>query len=206
MKSIVLSATLAAAMLATSCNSGNPKTESVNQDAVPPATEHMTYTGGEVRTLSAVYQNVDAGAAASLRSVVDQYLLVKNALAADKGTDAATAAKAMVEAAGRLDKSLLTAEQKNAYDALEAGLKEHAGHIAGKPDDIKIQRGHFDELSTGVYELVKQFGAGRPVYHEHCPMANDNQGADWISENKEIRNPYFGASMLTCGTVQEEIR
>ena len=193
-------------MLATSCSTEQKKTEPETKESSVPATGHVTFTGGEVKTIPVEFTQVDAGAAASLRAMVDQYFQLKNALADDKPAEAAAAAKAMAEAAGRLDKSLLTAEQKKAYDALEAGLKEHAGHIAGKPDDIKVQRGHFDELSSAVYDLVKHFGAGRPVYHDHCPMANDNQGADWVSESKEIRNPYFGASMLTCGTVQEEIK
>jgi hypothetical protein len=206
MKSIFFSAMLAAAMMAGACNTETKQSETKSPEAPAPATEHVTYTGGEVKTISAVFNQVDAGASASLRAMVDQYILIKNSLADDKPDEAASAAKAMVEAGGKLDKSLLTAEQKKAYDALEAGLKEHAGHIAAKSDDIRAQRDHFDELSSGVYELVKNFGAGRSLYHDHCPMANDNQGADWISENRDIRNPYFGASMLTCGTVKEEIK
>ena len=57
-----------------------------------------------------------------------------------------------------------------------------------------------------MYELVKNFGAGRPLYHDHCPMARDNQGAMWLSEVKEIKNPYFGAAMFSCGQVQEVIQ
>jgi Cu(I)/Ag(I) efflux system membrane fusion protein len=32
-------------------------------------------------------------------------------------------------------------------------------------------------------------------------MAAGNKGADWLQKQKEIRNPYFGKSMLTCGTL-----
>ena len=60
-------------------------------------------------------------------------------------------------------------------------------------------------LSEVVYDLVKNFGGGRPLYHDHCPMARDKQGAMWISEMKEIKNPYFGAEMPACGTVEEVI-
>ena len=34
-------------------------------------------------------------------------------------------------------------------------------------------------------------------------MANDNQGAYWLSATKEIRNPYFGKQMLNCGSTEE---
>jgi hypothetical protein len=57
-----------------------------------------------------------------------------------------------------------------------------------------------------VYFLVKSFGAGKAVYHDFCPMANDDKGALWVSEVADIKNPYFGASMLTCGSVEEEIK
>jgi len=44
------------------------------------------------------------------------------------------------------------------------------------------------------------------MYQDHCAKAKENQGAMWMSENKEIKNPYFGAKMPTCGTVEEVIR
>jgi hypothetical protein len=37
-------------------------------------------------------------------------------------------------------------------------------------------------------------------------MYNNNKGADWISEKKEISNPYLGKEMPTCGTVKEELK
>jgi hypothetical protein len=36
-------------------------------------------------------------------------------------------------------------------------------------------------------------------------MANNNKGALWLSEVKEIKNPYFGSKMLTCGSVKKQI-
>ena len=44
------------------------------------------------------------------------------------------------------------------------------------------------------------------IYKDFCPMYNDNKGAIWLSESKEIKNPYFGKSMSTCGTVKEELK
>ena len=119
--------------------------------------------------------------------------------------EAALGAKAMEDAIGKLDKSLLTAEQKTAYDANEEEMIEHAEHIAKNGDNVKHQRSHFVQMSEVVYEVGKNFGAGRPVYHDHCPMAFNEKGAMWLSENKDIKNPYFGEKMLTCGTVEEVI-
>jgi Cu(I)/Ag(I) efflux system membrane fusion protein len=44
------------------------------------------------------------------------------------------------------------------------------------------------------------------IYVQHCPMADNNKGADWLSKEKEIKNPYFGNSMLTCGEVTKEFK
>jgi hypothetical protein len=47
---------------------------------------------------------------------------------------------------------------------------------------------------------------GTTAYYEFCPMAFNNSGAYWLSDNAVIRNPYFGDKMLTCGSVEEELR
>jgi hypothetical protein len=44
------------------------------------------------------------------------------------------------------------------------------------------------------------------IYIDHCPMYNDNKGADWISKESGIKNPYYGAMMLTCGSTKETIK
>jgi hypothetical protein len=166
---------------------------------------HITPAAKEPKAVSVTYTDVDTKVASSIRSIVDGYLKVKDALVNDDAAAAASNANQITEAAGKLDKSLFTADQKKVYDEVEASLKEHAAAIGGG-SDIKQQRAHFVSLSENVYTLVKAFGAGRPVYHEHCPMARDNQGAMWISDAREVKNPYFGAEMLTCGTVEEVIQ
>ena len=61
-------------------------------------------------------------------------------------------------------------------------------------------------MSEDIYDLVKAFGGGRSLYHDHCPMYNEKKGAMWLSEMKEVKNPYFGSGMPTCGTVEEVIK
>lgn len=210
MKKILFSLIAISALLFAACNNDNSKNKHEGHDinaADKDSSAHITATDDkEVKAVPVTYTDVDAKAAASIKTIVDHYLHIKNALANDNAGEAASAAKAMGTATGSLDKSLLTAEQKTAYDANEAELKEHAEHIAKNGDNITHQRSHFVQLSEVVYELVKNFGAGRPMYHDHCPMARDNQGAMWLSEVKEIRNPYFGSQMFKCGRVEEVIQ
>jgi hypothetical protein len=56
-----------------------------------------------------------------------------------------------------------------------------------------------------MYELVKTFGAGKKVYYDHCPMAFNNKGANWLSESAAIKNPYMGTKMPGCGSVEQVI-
>jgi hypothetical protein len=68
------------------------------------------------------------------------------------------------------------------------------------------KRIHFSALSESAYGLVKAFGAGKPVYHVYCSMAKDNEGAMWLSDSRDVKNPYFGKDMLTCGNIEEKIQ
>jgi hypothetical protein len=149
---------------------------------------------------------MDAKVAASMKEIVEHYLQLKNALANDKTKDAAAAGKEIVDALGTVDKSLLTAEQKKLYEDVEDDAREQAEHISGNAGKIEHQREHFDMLSKDVYDLVKTFGSEQVLYKDFCPMYNDKKGAMWLSETKAIKNPYYGKRMLTCGSVQEEIK
>lgn len=208
MKNIIIASAVVTATLLAACN--NNKGEHDHGDhATDAAAEHVApapVEEAELKTTAVTFTNVDAAVATVMKEIVDHYLHLKNALTDDNAGEAATAGKAMVTAIGKLDKSLLTAEQKKAFDENQDDLKENAEHIGENANNIKHQREHFAVMSEEVYALAKAFGGGRPLYHDHCPMYNDNKGGMWLSEAKEVKNPYFGASMLTCGKVQEVIQ
>jgi hypothetical protein len=157
-------------------------------------------------TITPTFTNMDTKLSADIKAIVDHYLHIKNALVNNSGSDAASGGKEMANALGKVDKSLFSAEQKKVYDDIEDDLKEHAEHIGENAKDIDHQREHFTMMSEDVYDLVKAFGGGQTLYHNHCPMANDNKGAMWLSETKEIKNPYFGGKMNECVKVQEVIK
>jgi hypothetical protein len=160
----------------------------------------------EVKVVAVIYSNLDVKAATAVKEIVDHYLHIKNALANDNATEAVSGAKAMKDALVKVDKSILTVEQKVAYDKIAESLIATSALISKSSNDIKQQREQFVPMSESVYELVRHFGAGRPLYNDYCPMARNDQGAMWISEVKEIKNPYFGDQMLNCGTVEEVIK
>lgn len=142
----------------------------------------------------------------STNEVVTHYLHLKNALANDNAKDAATAGKAVAEAIQKIDAASLTANQKKVYDDVKDDMKEHGEHINDNANKIEHQREHFEMLSNDLYDLVKTIGSEQTLYKDHCPMYNENKGANWLSEVKEIKNPYLGKKMPDCGTVKEEIK
>jgi hypothetical protein len=73
-------------------------------------------------------------------------------------------------------------------------------------DAIDRQRVLFAEFTIQVEPLIKGALSEGTIYKQFCPMAFDNQGAYWFADVKEIRNPYFGNEMLTCGEIKETIQ
>ncbi|MFY0255539.1 DUF3347 domain-containing protein [Chitinophaga sp. 30R24] len=106
-------------------------------------------------------------------------------------------------------------EAKIASNAIETGAKEIAGGkgiemaaakiIAAK--DIEEQRAAYSSLSSDFISLVKKSGLNSgELYVDFCPMAMNDKGAYWLSENKEIKNPYLGEKMMTCGDIKDSIK
>ena len=124
----------------------------------------------------------------------------------DIATEAAKAGTALEATFKNFDKSALTEALKKTYEDVEADAIEHAEHIGANGGNIEHQREHFELLSKDIYDLVKAFGGGQVLYKDFCPMYNNGKGAFWLSETKEIQNPYFGKEMLNCGTITEELK
>ncbi|MCF6222428.1 MAG: DUF3347 domain-containing protein [Flavobacteriaceae bacterium] len=140
---------------------------------------------------------------ANTAMIITHYLQLKDALVVDDAKKAAKVSGNLFKALNAFDISGFTAdEQKELKDIIEDAA-EHAEHIEGSP--IDHQREHLVILSVDVVDLIAIAGSDTKLYQDHCPMANDNKGAIWLSANKEIQNPYMGAKMPTCGSVQKEI-
>jgi len=92
------------------------------------------------------------------------------------------------------------------WDDISTDAREMAEHIGENPDKLEHQREHFVMLSKDMYDLVKTFGSGQILYKVFDSMSNDGKGAFWLSETKEIKNPYMGKAMLSSGSIQEEIK
>jgi len=197
----VFFAVIAATLVFIACNNNK---QAASHDMAGMNKDTASTHDKDIKTVSATYTNIDPKLASSIKEVVDHYLHIKNALAGDNEQEAASGGAAMFAAISKLDKSLFTADQKKLYEENEGDIKEHAEHI-GK-SKIDHQREHFAMMSEDIYTLTKAFGAGKTLYHDYCPMYNNDKGALWLSETVEIKNPYMGSKMLKCGTVEEKIQ
>jgi len=76
-----------------------------------------------------------------------------------------------------------------------------------KTSDLAKQRSIFTNLSN---ELIAQFSKTLVLkgsfYLQFCPMANEGNGGYWLAAEQEVRNPYYGDEMLTCGEVKRTIK
>ncbi len=151
------------------------------------------------------YDEVDQQFTKQLASVVDPYLDLKNALVASDAEQAATAAKQTQQALEKVEMTLVAGKAHQQWmDYLNA--MEETLITIGQNTTLDAQRTAFALLSTVLYQSIRQFGVtGLDAYYQYCPMANDNQGAYWLSASKKIRNPYFGDTMMSCGSVKETI-
>ncbi|MCZ8216951.1 MAG: DUF3347 domain-containing protein, partial [Cyclobacteriaceae bacterium] len=105
-----------------------------------------------------------------------------------------------------VDMKLLTGAAHNDWMNFVSGLNTSLQSIQAT-DDIEVQREGFSALSDNLYKSIKAYGlGGTNAYYEFCPMAFNNQGAFWLSNDDKIRNPYFGDKMLTCGEVKEKLK
>ena len=205
MKKTILIISAITSIAVISCNSDSSSKESntgMNHDSMPMPMQQNTQPDKDIKMVAATFTSVEPAVASYIKTLVTEYLSIKNALINSNETEAATASGKMYEAMKGFDKSLLSADQKKIYDDIESDLKEHAEHIS--KSKIDHQREHFATMSKDMYDLVKAFGAGMTLYHDHCPMYND--GSMWLSETKDIKNPFYGDKMMTCGSVEEMMK
>ncbi len=140
-----------------------------------------------------------------LNSAFQEYIQLKDALVQDNAKATSEAATKLQSSLNKVNMKLLKDESAhNHWMSLEKEIESAAKSIAGI-SDIKKQREHFKHLSTHLIKAVQLFGVNQKIYHQFCPMANNNKGAYWLSLEDKVLNPYFGDAMLKCGEVKQII-
>jgi hypothetical protein len=129
---------------------------------------------------------------AKLGSAYEMYIKLKDALVASNAEEA---------------KAIATDLQKSLKEIKAPKAATEAVEKIRNATNLKEQRLKFSFLSNEMTALVKggKLSVGE-LYLEYCPMANNNTGAYWLSNERKIKNPFFGSMMLECGSVKEIIR
>ena len=140
-----------------------------------------------------------------LKVVFNDYIKLKDALVKDDSNNVMTESKKLLENLSEVDmKLLIDKEAHNHWMSLENEIKISASLIS-RTSDIKEQRNHFKHLSSHLINTLQLFSVNEKIYVEFCPMADDNNGAYWLSKEEKVINPYFGNAMLSCGEVKQVI-
>lgn len=147
-----------------------------------------------VEAVEAVASEPDAGSI--LTEFYPHYLAMGEALSGDAPKKAADAARSGGDFLSRFPKSA-NQPWARAQTTLAASLG-----VFAKTNSIEEQRQAFASLSNSLREAFKEFqhSSVAPVNEFFCPMAFDGEGAFWLQAGDKTRNPYFGASMLGCGS------
>ena len=148
---------------------------------------------------SPVFKNV-------LSSLFSSYFELKDALVKDDSLLALKNAQKMANSLKDFDRSEITNENQQIWLKASKELSVSLQQMLTKKELEDIRK-DFIAVSDKMIFIAQNFDASEnPMYIQHCPMANTSKGADWLSLNKLIKNPYFGSSMLSCGEVIDTIQ
>lgn len=128
---------------------------------------------------------------ANMAKVFNHYIHLKTAMV---NTNSAAAASAAANFAASI-----------AGMEVDVALTKAVANIE-KLDDIEEQRVAFETVTKQMESMLEGALASGTIYKQFCPMAFGNTGAYWLSNSKDIMNPYFGDKMLKCGRVASEIK
>ncbi len=187
------------------------KPSMMNPEGGPAMTGHNH--GGATPTASSPVKKkavksvaISQKAKEALQPLYADYLSFKNALVEDDLANAQKAAGELKTALEKVNMSVFTGSSHNDWMRYSSDLKNALQHVQHLKT-IEDVRKTFQQVSEGMIDLTQAFNPFElTLYVQFCPMADNNKGANWLSTEEEIRNPYFGKAMLTCGENKEIIK
>lgn len=140
-----------------------------------------------------------------LKLVLESYLSIKNALVNSSVKESSKNSKLLLENLKKVDMKLVNGESHVFWMVQMKAISENTKGMI-EATNISEQRDLFSSLSNTIISTTKSFGVEKGVFYiQFCPMGGNDNGAYWLSKEAEIKNPYFGNEMLTCGSVKETI-
>lgn len=139
--------------------------------------------------------------------VFASYDALSTALAQDDAQAARKAAAETSQALRLVNESDLSGPAHNVWQEALARMNDGLTAIREADDIVGIRTG-FEPLSVGLSEAILKLGAKTdgPLFELFCPMAFEYEGATWLQRDEDIRNPYFGSAMSSCGEVNQQLK
>jgi Cu(I)/Ag(I) efflux system membrane fusion protein len=122
-----------------------------------------------------------------LGNVVEAYLLLKDRMVATESADE-TILNPLREALTKVDMMQVKGAAHVYWMKQMKAMEAHANTLL-KKDDVEAQRKQFGFLSQSLINALTAFGVDGTYYVQYCPMAFDNAGDNWLSNEEQIRNP-----------------
>lgn len=143
----------------------------------------------------------------SFGNIMRDYYLLKDGFVDEKETVVAASARGLIMSIDSLKLTELKADSNLVSTAgtYALGMLSELKGLLGEKD-WEGKRKSFQIISDQLYDLIRtvQYN-GEVVYHTYCPMAFNDQGANWLSNTPVIRNPYIPKKMIHCGEVKDSI-
>ncbi|MEH6306738.1 DUF3347 domain-containing protein [Olivibacter sp. CPCC 100613] len=168
---------MAAIFTLVSCNTENQQSKTENDHS-----QHQTAANPEVPKIKNE----------ALDALYPHYLTLQEAL--------------VIGDIGRAKEAALLVEETSKQIDEAKALQGAAAQVLAA-ETLESQRNGFSLLSDAFISLIKTTGIEKgELYIAHCPMAFNDKGANWLSPSKNIKNPYFGDKMLSCGSIEETLK
>ncbi|MDP2088785.1 MAG: efflux RND transporter periplasmic adaptor subunit [Flavobacteriaceae bacterium] len=179
------------------------KPSMMNSEGGTTSTGHQQ--GNETPVVKSIQKiTISENAKKALEPIINEYVSLQSALASDDFSTSKKQLKNIKTALSKVNMSIFKGDAHNVWMQFEEQLSKSI-KVMESAKDIENIRKHFLNLSVNYVSLVETFGPfSKKIYLLNCPMANNNKGGDWLSFSKEVKNPYYGKSMLTCGSIKKE--
>ncbi len=171
----------------------------------PKIDEHTAHNMPPVSKIEEKVSTTIQKEASPIQSVFNNYFTVKDALVNTDAKAASTKAADLVKALNTVKMNELETDVHMVWMKVMKDLGTDAKKIA-ESKKIEDQRKTLIPLTKNIYALMKVAKSETPTYYQFCPMANGGKGANWLSKENEVKNPYYGSEMLTCGKTVETIK
>lgn len=173
-----------------------------NAETSPSVFDKEGYSGTPQRDEPVEQQPMDpVQEKSAFEAVFARYFELKDALVAGNGAQAKKSATALDEAMRSVDADKLPAAKQSTWEQVMTAAMPVV-HPLSETADLVKQRKLLAQLTAPMLQLAEAAGEGT-IYLDHCPMYEG--GADWLSRDKAIKNPFYGSMMLTCGSVKRTI-